>query len=119
MAEVKNPDASKDVSPEDTSTNAGSVKEKLSGATASAKEKFSGATSEAKRRINKAGDSMKSAASGARQKYGEVKEKIGSTDYRGLTSDLRTYVRENPGKAIVVATGIGFLLGLLMRDSEE
>lgn len=114
MVDVQNPDASETVS-----GDSGSAKEKISGAAGAAKEKLSGAASGARRRFSEAGDSMKSAASGARRKLGDVKSKVSSADYKGVSSDIRSYVRENPGKAIVIATAAGFLVGLLLRSSEE
>lgn len=114
MAEVKNPDASETVSGDPAT-----AKEKISSAAGAAKEKISGAASGARRKFSAAGDSVKSAASGARRKFGDVKSKVTSADYSGLSSDLRSYVRENPGKAIVIAAAAGFLVGLLLRSSEE
>lgn len=32
-----------------------------------------------------------------------------------LTEDVNVYVRENPGKSILLAAGVGFALGLLLR----
>jgi ElaB/YqjD/DUF883 family membrane-anchored ribosome-binding protein len=32
-----------------------------------------------------------------------------------LTDDVNVYVRENPGKSILIAAGVGFVLGLLLR----
>lgn len=114
MAEVKNPDAS-----ETASEAPGTTGEKISGAAGAAREKISGAASGARRRVTEAGDSVKSAASGAKRKFGDVKSKVSSADYAGMSSELRVFVRENPGKAIVVAAATGFLVGLLLRSSEE
>ncbi len=33
-----------------------------------------------------------------------------------LTDDVNVYVRENPGKSILIAAGAGFVLGLLLRS---
>lgn len=111
MVEVNNPDASEKVSEEtagEEETMDGSAKSKVSGAAASAREKVSEATAGAKRKLNQ-----------AKEKYGSVKDKVSSTDYREATSDLRGYVQAHPGKAIVIAAGVGFLVGLLLRSSEE
>lgn len=114
MVEVKNPETSETVS-----GDAGTAKEKVAGAAGAAREKFSGAATGAKRKFSEAGDSVKSAASGARRKMGDVKSKMSSADYAGMSADVRSYVRENPGKAIVIAAAAGFLVGLLLRSSEE
>ena len=36
-------------------------------------------------------------------------------DFDQLSEDVNTYVRDNPGRSILVAAGVGFLLGFLMR----
>jgi len=36
-------------------------------------------------------------------------------DAADLTDDVNSYVRENPGKSILIAAGAGFLLGMLLR----
>ena len=42
--------------------------------------------------------------------YEKVRE-----DAANLATEVNTYVRENPGKSILMAAGAGFVLGLLMR----
>lgn len=57
----------------------------------------------------------------ARERYQETSETIkrGYTrvrkDLDSLTSDVNAYVRDNPGKSVLMAAGVGFLLGLLFR----
>lgn len=36
-------------------------------------------------------------------------------DLDHLTDDLNEYVRDNPAKAVLIAAGIGFFLGILLR----
>lgn len=115
MAEVKNPDASTKV---DTTDDPG-ITEKAGAAASDAKAKVSDAANQAKRKLSQAGDSVRSAASQAKARYEGVRDKVRETDYGAMTTDLKSYVRENPGKAIVVAAAAGFLIGLLLRDSED
>lgn len=57
----------------------------------------------------------------AQQRYKETSETLrtGYTKVRkdldGLTSDVNTYVRDNPGRSVLIAAAVGFLLGLLFR----
>lgn len=63
-----------------------------------------------------------SAASGfARDKYNQAREKIDDVDFGAVTDQVRSYVRSNPGKALLISVGVGFVIGLLLRrdDGEE
>ncbi len=61
-----------------------------------------------------------SAASDAvRDQYNRVREKVEDVDFEAITDQVRSYVRSNPGKALLISVGVGFLLGLLLRRSEE
>lgn len=57
----------------------------------------------------------------ARQRYDEAAEtmRTGYTKVRKDVNDLATnvneYVRDNPGKSVLIAAGVGFLVGLLFR----
>lgn len=56
-----------------------------------------------------------------KEKYGVAKEKVkygygkARKDLDTLTEDVNEYTRDNPGKAVLMAAGIGFVLGLLLR----
>src|SRR6476646_6370244 len=59
-------------------------------------------------------------ASGAvRDSYNTVKEKVEDVDFGAITDQVRTYVRSNPGKALLISVGVGFLIGLLLRRDDE
>jgi ElaB/YqjD/DUF883 family membrane-anchored ribosome-binding protein len=59
-------------------------------------------------------------ASGAvRDGYNTVKEKVEDVDFGAITDQVRTYVRSNPGKALLISVGVGFLIGLLLRRDDE
>jgi len=60
------------------------------------------------------------AASGAvRDSYNTVREKVEDVDFGAITEQVRTYVRSNPGKALLISVGVGFLIGLLLRRDDE
>lgn len=68
------------------------------------------------------GEKYAAASESARKAYGTVREKVSEADFGGTLDDIRNYVRENPGKALLMSVGAGFLLGLLLRrtgDDEE
>jgi ElaB/YqjD/DUF883 family membrane-anchored ribosome-binding protein len=59
-------------------------------------------------------------ASGAvRDGYNTVREKVEDVDFGAITDQVRTYVRSNPGKALLISVGVGFLIGLLLRRDED
>ncbi len=61
------------------------------------------ASEKARQRYRDAADSLKSG-------YSKVKK-----DMDGLAGDATNYIRDNPGKSILIAAGIGVALGLLLR----
>jgi ElaB/YqjD/DUF883 family membrane-anchored ribosome-binding protein len=59
-------------------------------------------------------------ASGAvRDGYNNVRERVEDVDFGAITDQVRTYVRSNPGKALLISVGVGFVVGLLLRRDEE
>ena len=67
------------------------------------------------------GEKVASAGEAAKKTYGTVKGKVAEADMGAMLEQVRAYVRENPGKALLMSVGAGFLLGLLLRrgDDEE
>lgn len=55
-------------------------------------------------------------------KYNAMREKVDDVDFGAITDQVRSYVRSNPGKALLFSIGAGFVIGLLLRggsDDEE
>ena len=67
------------------------------------------------------GEKVSTAGEAAKKTYGTVKDKVAEADMGAVLEQVKAYVRENPGKALVMSVGAGFLLGLLLRrgDDEE
>lgn len=60
------------------------------------------------------------AASGkVRDGYNMMRERVEDVDFGAITDQIRTYVRSNPGKAMLISVGVGFLVGLLLRRDED
>ena len=79
------------------------VKEKAGQASTKVKEKAGQVSTAARERYDVA-------AERARQGYDKARK-----DLDHLTQDVNEYVRDNPGKAVLIAAGIGFLIGLIFR----
>jgi ElaB/YqjD/DUF883 family membrane-anchored ribosome-binding protein len=82
-----------------------------------------GAGGDASNRFGRAKDYAEEkyrAASGAmRDGYNNMREKVDEVDFGAITEQVRTYVRSNPGKALLISVGVGFLVGLLLRRDDE
>jgi ElaB/YqjD/DUF883 family membrane-anchored ribosome-binding protein len=65
------------------------------------------------------GDKYESAAGAVRDGYNNMRERVEDVDFGAITDQVRTYVRSNPGKALLISVGVGFVVGLLLRRDEE
>jgi len=76
-------------------------------------------------RFNKAkdyvNDKYSAASDSMKNQYNRFREKVDDVDFGEVTDQVRTYVRSNPGKALLISVGVGFVIGLLLRrdDDEE
>ena len=65
------------------------------------------------------GEKYESASGAVRDGYNSMREKVEDVDFGAITDQIRTYVRSNPGKALLISVGVGFLFGLLLRRDED
>ena len=61
------------------------------------------------------GEKYSAATDSVKEKYSNVREKVAEVDFGEMTGQVREYVRANPGKALLISVGVGFLIGLLLR----
>ena len=66
-----------------------------------------------------AGEKYRAASDAMRDGYNQVRERVDEVDFGAITEQVRTYVRSNPGKALLISVGVGFLVGLLLRRDDE
>ena len=66
-----------------------------------------------------ASDTYENASGKVRDGYNSMREKVEDVDFGAVTDQVRTYVRSNPGKALLISVGVGFLIGLLLRRDDE
>ena len=52
-------------------------------------------------------------------KYNAMRERVEDVDFGAITDQVRNYVRSNPGKALLLSIGVGFVIGLLLRGGED
>jgi ElaB/YqjD/DUF883 family membrane-anchored ribosome-binding protein len=65
------------------------------------------------------GEKYETASGAVRDGYNSMREKVEDVDFGAVTDQVRTYVRSNPGKALLISVGVGFLVGLLLRRDED
>jgi ElaB/YqjD/DUF883 family membrane-anchored ribosome-binding protein len=104
---------------------AAEVAEKARQTYGATRDKLQAVGSEVGKRYDKLSDDVRRgaerASAVAKERYEETSEtlKKGYTKVRkdldGLMKDVNAYVRDNPGKSVLMAAGAGFLLGLLFR----
>ena len=95
----------------DESTNTGAA-----GTGGTENEDASGRFGRAKEYV---GQKYEAASGKVRDGYNTVRERVEDVDFAAITDQVRTYVRSNPGKALLISVGVGFLIGLLLRRDEE
>ena len=61
------------------------------------------------------------ASDAAKDAYNRMREKVDDVDFGAIGDQVRTYVRSNPAKALLISVGVGFVIGLLLRrdDSDD
>jgi ElaB/YqjD/DUF883 family membrane-anchored ribosome-binding protein len=89
-----------------TGTTAGTAGE--GGGAGDAGSRFGTAKDYARDKYDAASDAMK-------DQYNRVREKVEDVDFGAIADQVRSYVRSNPGKALLISVGAGFLIGLLLR----
>lgn len=65
------------------------------------------------------GDKYTAASDAVRDQYNKVREKVEDVDFGAVTDQVRSYVRSNPGKALLISVGVGFVIGMLLRRDDE
>jgi len=64
-------------------------------------------------------DKYSAASDAMKNQYNRVREKVDDVDFGEVTDQVRTYVKSNPGKALLISIGVGFIIGLLLRRGED
>jgi ElaB/YqjD/DUF883 family membrane-anchored ribosome-binding protein len=70
-------------------------------------------------RFGRAREAYSQASDKVRDGYNAVREKVDDVDFGAVTDQVRTFVRSNPGKALLISVGIGFVVGLILRSDED
>jgi len=82
------------------------------GGAGDASSRFGKAKDYAKDKYDAASDAMKN-------QYNRMRERVDDVDFGAIADQVRSYVRSNPGKALLISVGAGFLIGLLLRRGDD
>ncbi|HVS63572.1 MAG TPA: hypothetical protein VMT85_08720 [Thermoanaerobaculia bacterium] len=94
-----------------------------------AKEAVRETVETARKRVRAVSDDLRTQASKAtevaKERYGTAKENVrhgydrARKDVDQLIDDVNVYVRDNPGRSVLIAAGLGFALGFLLRGDRR
>ncbi len=73
------------------------------------------AAREASDRMGRIREKVESVADTMKAKATSLRDKIRETEWDDVVDNARRFVRDNPGKSIAIALGVGFAIGLLLR----
>lgn len=59
------------------------------------------------------------ASTATREKVADMKQRVDGIEVDDVVEQMRDYVRSNPGKALLVSIGVGFVIGLLIRGTGD
>lgn len=93
----------------ETTDTARTVDEKIDEKIDAARESFGGRVKE----------KMGEVAQDVKSRAGALRDRIQETDWEEVTDKATDYVRQNPGKSVAIALGVGFALGLLLRRRSD
>jgi ElaB/YqjD/DUF883 family membrane-anchored ribosome-binding protein len=105
------------------------VRQKVTKVATDVQGKFQDVSKDVRRGAERASDEIKKgyerASQTARDGYDEASRNLRKgykkvrKDFDGLTKDVNEYVRDNPGKSVLIAAGVGFVIGLLFRGGRD
>src|ERR1043166_6071853 len=64
-------------------------------------------------------DKYGAASDAMKNQYNRMRERVDDVDFGRIADQVRSYVRSNPGKALLISVGAGFLIGLLLRRGDD
>jgi ElaB/YqjD/DUF883 family membrane-anchored ribosome-binding protein len=101
------------------------AREKFSRVSEDVQDRYRKVADDVRRNAERAGKEIRRSANAARESYEDAAKSV-RKGYHKVRKDaarwgeeVGEYVRENPGKSILIAAGVGFLIGLIVRRRDE
>jgi ElaB/YqjD/DUF883 family membrane-anchored ribosome-binding protein len=88
-------------------------------------DRYRKASKDVRRSAERARKELRRSADAARETYRDTADKMqkgyrrARRDLDRVGRDVSEYVRENPGKSVAIAVGVGFLIGLIVRRRDN
>lgn len=51
--------------------------------------------------------------------FEEFKERLEGENWKKMISQAKAFIQENPGKALLIGLGVGFILGYIVRKIKD
>ncbi len=128
MADNINPVNPENAERESVDTGVVSARQKFQKLGDELQDRYKRVSDDVRRGAERASTEIRRGAERARESYGEVAENAERSFRRvrseagNLSREVSLFVRDNPGKSVLIAAGVGFLLGLVARrrgDDDE
>lgn len=107
----------------------GNVRDRVTALSDDVQDRVREMSDEVRRGAERAGEEIRRgyerASHAAREGYDDAAKNVRKgyrrmqKDLQSLSGDVNEYVRDNPGKSVLIAAGVGFLVGLLFRGGKE
>ncbi len=96
---------------EEAKKHLGDAREKMGSMAASTREQAEALYATAREQYEHLSES-------AQELYGKAKAKISEVDFKQKGDDVLEYIRTNPGKAVLIALAVGFVVGYATRPRD-
>jgi ElaB/YqjD/DUF883 family membrane-anchored ribosome-binding protein len=129
MTKSKDTKAGGDAETVDVQETVKKAKEVVNESVQAARERFRDVAGDVRERASRLSEDFRQgkdqASEAARERYAEFSENVrvgyhkARKDFDDLSTNVNEYVRDNPGRSVLIAAGVGFVVGLLLRGRRE
>lgn len=70
-------------------------------------------------RVGRMKEKMGDVAESVKARAASLREQIRDTEWDDVMNNVTGYVRDNPGKSVAIALGVGFAIGFLVRRRSD